>query len=182
MTDEEEKAELKRKIAQAERRIQDMNKAEAALMKFYAARPREKKKSGRPSFWKGPAGSFFVLEVERIKKERKKCKTATAIRVAKKNLIRLGQLFKTSGTGDSTSIALAAKLAKLTNDQELQSRYQEARKYWLFIVDPEADERELEALKRNFKQALAASQEASTQKNPYDFGLQAVKKNPYDFS
>jgi hypothetical protein len=181
MTDEEEKAELKRKIAQAERRIQEMNKAKAALMKFYAARPREKKKPGRPSFWKGPAGSFFVLEVERIKKERKKCKTATATRVAKKNLIRLGQLFKTSGTGDSTSIALAAKL-KLTNDQELQSRYQEARKYWLFIIDPEADERELESLKRNFEQALAALQEAAPKKNPYDFGLQAVKKNPYDFS
>src|SRR5262245_1343441 len=115
MTDEEEIAELKRKIAQAERRIKEMNKAKAALMKFYAARPRPKKKPGRPSFWKGLAGSFFVEEVEWMK-ERKKCKTATAIRSAKKNLIRLVQLFKTSGAGDSTSIALAAKLAKLTND------------------------------------------------------------------
>jgi len=175
MTDEVEKAELKRKIAQAEKRIREMNKANSALMKFYAARPRPKKKSGRPGFWKSPAGCFFVEEVERIKKERN-CKTATAIRAAKKNIIRWAKLIK-----DNTSIALAAKLVKLP-DQELQIRYQEARKYWLFIVDPEADERELEALKRNFKQALAASQEAAPKKNPYDFGLQAVKKNPYDFS
>jgi hypothetical protein len=65
---------------------------------------------------------------------------------------------------------MAARLAKLS-DEQLQVRYQEARKFWLPMVDPEAYEREREALERNFEQALAALQEVA-----------ALKKNPYDFS
>jgi len=97
MTDDSEKAELRKKIARAERRlwatraemaefeqrVANFEKAEAALMKFYKRGPHSKKKSGRPSFWKSPHGCFFVWEVETILEERK-CKIATAIRTAKK--------------------------------------------------------------------------------------------------
>jgi hypothetical protein len=162
MTDDPEKAELIKKIALAESLAQadklilaqmeqcaaNFRKAEAALSKFYARGPRAKKRLGRPRFWKSPDGLSFVWEVERIKKERKCKTTATAIRAAKKQLIRQGQLSKTSE-------AVAARLAKLT-DKELQIRYHDARNFWRFVVDPEAYNREREVLERNVDQALTA--------------------------
>jgi len=166
VTDESEKAELRKKIAQAEKRlwasqaelaeinqrIAHFEKAKAALSEFYRRGPRSKKKSGRPGFWKSPHGCSFVWEVERIKRERK-CKTATAIRVAKKELIQWGQQLSKTYSKDNPAIALAARLVRLTDDAALQSRYQEARRYWLFMVDPEAYQREEEALQRNFERA-----------------------------
>ena len=184
-----EKAELTKKIAQAEKRllsyqeeaakyqaeaaeinqrIAHLEKRQAALTRFYKRGPHSKKKSGRPGFWKSPHGCTFVLEVERIKQERK-CKTATAIRVAKKELIQWGQQLSKTYSKDNPAIARAARLVRLTDDAALQSRYQEARRYWLFMVDPEAYQREEEALQRNFERALQALQDAAPKKNPYDF-------------
>jgi len=177
MTDDSEKAELRKKIARAERRlwatraemaefeqrVANFEKAEAALMKFYKRGPHSKKKSGRPSFWKSPHGCFFVWEVETILEERK-CKIATAIRTAKKNTIERGKRSKARGYTDPI-IARAARLAKLS-DEQLQVRYQEARRHWLFMVDPEAYQREEEALQCNLEQALRALEELAPKKNP----------------
>lgn len=141
MTDDSEKIELRKKIAQAERRlsaaraktaeinrrIANFEKAEAALMKFYTRGPRTKKKSGRPGFWKSSHGFSFVLEVENIVKERK-CKISTAIRAARKKTIQWSKQSKARGFSDHPAIARAVRLAKLT-DEELQTRYQEARKF-----------------------------------------------------
>jgi hypothetical protein len=169
MTDPEI-AELKRKVDQAEKRLREINqckanyeKAIAALNEFYARGPHPKKKSGRPGFWKGPHGCDFVLRVETIKKERK-CKTATAIRAAKKEFIRWGQMAKAY---DKSAVLRAARLAMLTDDAALQSRYQEARKYWLFVVDPETYEKEEQSLKRNVDEALSAWRKSLT-RNPYE--------------
>jgi hypothetical protein len=145
----------------------EMRQAETALERFYAKGPQQKKKSGAPAFWKSPHGCFFVREVERIKKERK-CKTATAIRKARKETIEWAKLAKACGIKDHPVIARAATLAKQT-DNELQVRYQEARKYWLFVIDPEAYRREQATLQYNFEQALAAYK-----KGPY--------RSPFDFS
>jgi len=189
MTDDPEKAELRKRITQAEKRlwayqaeltesqaklteskqrIANFEKAEAALMKFYRRGPHTKKKLGRPAFWKSYDGFSFVRQVEKVLKERK-CRIVTAIRIAKKLTIERGKRSKARGYTDP-AIARAARLAKLS-DEQLQVRYQEARKFWLPMVDPEAYEREREALERNFEQALAALQEVA-----------ALKKNPYDFS
>jgi hypothetical protein len=129
---------------------------------------RTAKKSGRPGFWKSPHGLFFVWEVEGIMKERK-CKTATAIRAAKKELIRAGQMSKAYGARNHLAIARAARLIQLTDDAALQSRYQEARRYWLFIIDPKAHEKEEQSLKRNVDEALSAWNKALDARNPYDF-------------
>jgi hypothetical protein len=180
VTDDSEKIELRKKIAQAEKRlcaaqakiaginqrVANFEKAEAALMKFYTRGPHKKKKSGRPTFWKSPHGLFFVQEVERIAKERK-CKTATAIRAARTATIRWAEQAEARGIKGPV-IARAARLARLTDDAALQSRYQEVRKFWLFLVDPEAYRREQEILEYNFQQALAALQEGPA-RNPYDF-------------
>ena len=145
--------ELQRWGWENRRRLANLKQAEAALMKFYASGPRKKQKAGRPSFWKSFDGFFFVQQVERIRKERK-CKAAAAIRAAAKELIRWGEQGKAYGM-DKAGIARAARLAKLT-DNELQVRYQEARKYWSFVVDSEAYEREREVLEHNFEEALRA--------------------------
>jgi hypothetical protein len=163
-------AEMRLRASEAEtteikQRIASWKKAEAALMKFYARGPRTKKKSGRPRFWKGPHGLFFVQEVEKIKKERK-CKTVTAIRDARKEITRRSKLAKAYGIKSDPIIAMAAILAKQKHN-ELQVRYQEARKFWFFLIDPEAYCREEAALHRNFEQAIAALREIT--RNPYDF-------------
>jgi hypothetical protein len=123
VTDDSEKIELRKKIAQAEKRlcaaqakiaginqrVANFEKAEAALMKFYTRGPHKKKKSGRPTFWKSPHGLFFVQEVERIAKERK-CKTATAIRAARTATIRWAEQAEARGIKGPV-IARAARLA-----------------------------------------------------------------------
>jgi hypothetical protein len=144
----------------------EMRQAEIALERFYAKGPHKKKKPGRPGFWKSPHGCFFVWEVERIKKERK-YKTAAAIRKARKETIDWAKLAKAYGIKDHPVIARAATLAKQTNN-ELQVRYQEARKYWLFVIDPEAYRREQATLQYNFEQALAACKKGP-HRSPYDF-------------
>jgi hypothetical protein len=178
MTDPE-LAELIKKVAQAEKRrrlteieLAEMQqaraafeKAEAALHKFYAKGPHKKKKPGRPGFWKSPEGHLFVLEVDRIVKERG-CKIAFAIRIARKKTIEWSKWVQTDRL-KGLMIARATRLAKLT-DRQLETRYQEARRYWSFLIDPEAHQKGEETLRRNFDQALAA--------------WRAVGRNPYDFT
>jgi|SRR6516164_9536868 len=178
MTDPE-LAELRKKVAQAEKRrrlteieLAEMRQAqaafektEAALHKFYAKGPHKKKKPGRPGFWKSPEGLFFVLEVDEIVKERG-CKIAVAIRRARKETIKWSKLVQTDRL-KRLMIARAARLEKLT-DRQLETRYQEARRYWSFLIDPGAHQKEEKTLRRNFDQALAA--------------WRAVGRNPYDFT
>jgi hypothetical protein len=205
MTDDPEKAELRKKLAQAERRLRatqaemaeikqcvtNFEKAEAALMKFYARGPRTKKKSGRPGFWKSSGGLAFVEQVEEIAKERK-CKIATAIRIARKKTLQRAERSKASGFTNDPAIARAARLAKLSDDA-LQARFQEARWYWLFMVDFDAWRQKQEKLNRDYDQALAALQKAPPKATvpdvSYDFSpwpsmspRELAEKNPYDFS
>jgi hypothetical protein len=157
MTDDAEVIELRKKIAQAEKRLSEnerllseskqrtaetkqrlanLEKAKAALMKFYARGPHTKKKSGRPGFWVTPDGCSFVWEVERFKKKRK-CKTAFAIIQVRKKTIRSANQLKARGI-KSPIIARAARLERLANDASLRRGYEDARRFWLFMVDPEA--------------------------------------------
>jgi hypothetical protein len=195
MTDNaEEVAELKKKIAESKRRTAEINqritnlkKAEAALMKFHASGPRKKKKSGRPSFWKSPQGLFFVIEVESFKKNHKCKKTAFAIREVRKKTIQRARRLKARGI-KSPDIATAERLQRLKIDAALQSRYQEARKFWLFMIDQEAYRQKEATLQYNCEQALAALEEQPTRNsynynaynnyNPYNYN----PRNPYDFS
>ena len=159
----ERKIELEwAKIRQAETHYEraeaKARKALAALLKFYAKGPREKKKSGRPGFWKSRHGLFFVQEVERIARERQ-CKTVTAIKEARKATAeRAKQAAKADGIKDPL-IALAAILAKQSHE-ELQVRYQEARRYWLFLIDPESHQKQKQSLENNFNEANSSWTEA----------------------
>jgi hypothetical protein len=202
MTDDAEVIELRKKIAQAEKRLSEnerllseskqrtaetkqrlanLEKAKAALMKFYARGPHTKKKSGRPGFWVTPDGCSFVWEVERFKKKRK-CKTAFAIIQVRKKTIRSANQLKARGI-KSPIIARAARLERLANDASLRRGYEDARRFWLFMVDPEAYRQEEAALQYNFEQALAALQGGTPARNPLDFSrVEGRTRNPYDFS
>jgi hypothetical protein len=145
-------AEADYKAAEAKTR-----KAEAALQKFYANGPHKKKKSGRPSFWKSPQGLFFVMEVDDIRKDRN-CKITKAIKSVRNKTIQRTKWCQADGLKGPVA---AATLAKLPDDQ-LPVRYQEARRYWSFLIDPESHQREEQSLKRNFDEAFSAWSAALT--------------------
>jgi len=155
---EKRSSEYEAKTAEIKRRSAHFEKVKAALYKFYGSGPHPKKKPGRPSFWKSPHGLSFVWEVEKIVKERNK-KLAPAIRAAVERTKRRAKRSQRYGS-KNPEIARAARLAEQT-DEELQVRYQEARKYWLFVIDPEAYQREREILEDNFEQALLALQDTT---------------------
>lgn len=67
---------------------------------------------------------------------------------------------------------------RLEIDEAMQSRYQEARKYWLFMVDPEAYRQEEAALQYNLEQALAALEEQPA-RNSYNYN---PYNNPYSYN
>jgi hypothetical protein len=153
---EKRTSEYEAKIVEIKRRIAHFEKAKAALYKFYASGPHPKKKSGRPGFWKSPPGLSFVWEVEEIAKERK-CKTVAAVLAARKQTVRRAKRSQRYGT-KSPAIEAATVLEEQSRN-ELQVRYQEARKYWFFLIDPKAYQKEREILEYNFEQPLAALQE-----------------------
>jgi hypothetical protein len=168
MNDELRTIDLKlAEMRQAEARF---NEAETALQKFYAKGPQQKKKSGRPPFWKSFHGLFFVKEVDDIVKE-KNCKITFAIQILKKKRWR---------ALDSVSAATLAK----QKDDELPVRYTEARKFWSFLLNPEAYQKEEESLRRNLREAATVWAEAATALK-YLVRTSLVRigaRNPYDFS
>ena len=87
----------------------------AELERSLAKAPIEKVKLGRPEFWRGQGGLSFVLEIKMIRKQ-KRCNIGMAISVALKN-------------------PLNAHLKKYDPEQ-LKQRYQEARAYWAFSLNP----------------------------------------------
>jgi hypothetical protein len=172
--------ELELAQAEADCKTAEANfrKAEAALHKFYAMGPRQKKKSGRPGFWKSEDGLSFVWEVERLRKERRF--KIRAIRAALKQIKQLREQAQACGEKDDPVIARAARLA----NSRLQVRYSEARRYWKFLIDPESHQREQESLERNCDEALSARDEALTALK-YLIRASLVRigaRNPYDFS
>src|SRR5262249_25437513 len=136
-------AEMQKRRAKAKQARLTFNKAKAALEKFNAKGPRKKKKSGRPSFWRGLEGLMFVSAVQKIIKERG-CKTAAAIRVAARK--------RREAWGNTGPVA--ARLTKALKDRQLEVRYQEARRYWSYVIDPE-HQKKREALRRDLDQARA---------------------------
>ena len=147
----------------------NFRKAEAALHKFYATGPRKKKKSGRPGFWRSSDGLSFVLEVERLRKERRF--KNRAIRTTLKQTKQWSELAKACGIKE---------LAK----SHIQVRYSEARGYWKFLIDPESYQKEEQSLQHNFDEALSAWGEAVTALR-YLIRAALVRigtRNPYDFS
>jgi len=164
----------------------NFRKAEAALQKLYATGPRQKKKSGRPSFWKSQDGLFFVWEVEGLRKERRF--KNRAIRAALKQAKKRSEMVKAYGIKDSV---IARESAILANQSHLQVRYSEARRYWKFLIDPESYQREEQSLQRNFNEALSAWNEALSAWGEAVTALRYLvraslvrigARNPYDFS
>jgi hypothetical protein len=134
-------------------------KAEAALHRFYTKQPHKKKKSGRPGFWKSPHGLFFVQEVDSVRKKQN-CKIAFAIETVRRKTLKRSRWWQARRL-QNPIIERAARLMRLSGPA-LQVRYQEARRYWMFLIAPELHQKEEESLKRNLDEALSAWRAAST--------------------
>jgi hypothetical protein len=174
----------KNRQAEAECNTAEANvrKAEAALQKFRTKQPHEKKKSGRPGFWKSPHGLFFVQEVDRVRKKRNG-KIASAIRIVRTKTFQRSRWCQARGLRDPIIEQRAARLMRLSGPA-LQVRYQEARRYWMFLIAPELHQKEEESLKRNFDEALSAWGAASTAWRKLGEACPNITltRNPYDFS
>jgi hypothetical protein len=171
MNDELRTLELK--LAEMRQAEAKFNEADAALQKFHAKGPQLKKKSGRPPFWKSFHGLFFVKEVDEFA-EKGKSKVAFAAKVVR------DRWCKPHSPEDPSTIAT---LAKQTHE-ELQVRYQEARNFWLFLLNREAYQKEEESLRNNRNEAYTAWVEAITSLR---YLIRALRvrigaRNPYDFS
>jgi len=154
--------------------------AEAALHAFRIKQPHEKKKSGRPGFWKSPHGLFFVQEVDRVRKKRN-CKIAFAIDVVKKKTLQMSRWRQAHSLQNPYMEKTAATLARLSRSA-LQVRYQEARRYWRFVLAPELHQEEEDSVHRNFDEALSAWRAASTAWRHIIDEHSTLTRNPYDFS
>jgi len=164
---------IEMKFAEMRQAEANFRKAEAVLQKFYAKGPKQKEKSGRPPFWKSFHGLFFVKEVDDFAKKRKSCKVAFAIKTVKNRWCQ-------SGLKDLITVATLAKLSH----EASQVRYQEARQYWLFLLDPESYQKKEQSLQRNVDEALSAWGAATTALK-YVVRASQVRigaRNPYDFS
>jgi uncharacterized protein YukE len=108
-------ADLRQASSAIEQAQQHLAKCRAELQRFIAKGPTMKKKTGRPGFWRGHGGFSFASEVDQIRAEHR-CGIAQAIAKALKD-------------------PLNAHLRK-HSARQLQRRYQEARSYWAFTLDP----------------------------------------------
>jgi hypothetical protein len=139
------------KHAEAQQALAKLIQANAALQRFWAKGPRPRKKSGRPPFWKSRHGLLFVREVDDFAHERN-CKVAFAIKTIRDRWCRSGSCVE-----KSVKVAL-----EKPSHEALQVRYQEARQYWLFVLDLESYRQQDQSLQRNFDEASAALSEITT--------------------
>ena len=109
----------------------NFRKAEVALQKFRARGPHKKQKPGRPGFWKSPAGLLFVREVDSVR-EKRNCSIAFAIKTVKLKAIRWSRWYQARAPRDL--IMETVKRLARTSCSALQVRYQEARRYWSFLL------------------------------------------------
>ena len=163
-------AALKNKVAQLNQAEEACKKAVAALNRFDAKGPHSKKKSGRPGFWKSPEGALFVQEVDYIVEECKKRGRNISLKAAIEEVRKkTSELSKWAKTDDGLNRSLSARVARLGNlrGRGAEVRYQEAKRYWRFSLNPDEHEKEREILERKVRESLAVWR--SLTRNPYDF-------------
>jgi hypothetical protein len=130
------------------------------LERLRAPATRKKKKSGRPGIWKGREGFLLVIAVNSIRREHGK------------------------GIADAiVRLKARSRWWRSFGHRELQSRFQEARRYWMPILRRFEELREFEIELA----ALKADSEADKANDPlyrlmYGDQSRPVTKSPRDFS